>query len=75
MKLVYYIYRKQRYLDFQTLQLMYDKSRSDLYRHLYKSSIKTVHFNNKLLYNWDDILRDTQLLEHLDFAAVIKEFS
>ena len=73
MKIIFYVHRKQKYLDFQTLLSMYDKSRSDLYRYLLKSDIETICFNNKKLYNWDHILMDTEFMKYLDFTGIINE--
>ena len=78
MKLVFYVYKNEKYLDFQTILAMYNKSRSDLYRYLLKSErqskIGTVYFHQRKLYKWDDILRDTNLMENLDFDIIVKEF-
>jgi hypothetical protein len=73
MKIVFYVYRNEKYLDFQTILAMYDRSRSDLYRYLKKSDVETVRFNQKLLYKWDDVLRDTELLKNLSLEGIVKE--
>lgn len=73
MKIIFYVYRNEKYLDFQTLLAMYSKSRSDLYRYLLKSDIETVRFHQRLLYKWDDILRETDLMKNLDFSLVVNE--
>ena len=78
MKLVFYVYKNEKYLDFQTILAMYqERSRSDLYRYLKSKSqgeIETVYFHQRKLYKWDDILRDTNLMENLDFDIIVKEF-
>jgi len=73
MKLIFYVYKNEKYLDFQTILAMYSKSRSDLYRYLLKSGIETVDFHQRKLFKWDDILRDTQLLDNLDFKEIVNE--
>jgi hypothetical protein len=75
MKLIYYVHKNKKYLDFQTILKMYPSSRSDLYRYLLDSDIETIYFNNKKLYLWDDILKDSLLFGCLDIEPIMNELS
>lgn len=75
MKLVYYIHKNKKYLDFQTILKMYPHSRSDLYRYLLDSNIETIQFNNKKLYSWDSILQDSYLFGKLDISPIMDDLT
>lgn len=65
------LYKHQRYLDFNTLLHLYSSpdhesfDRSNLYRFLQKSKIKTVNIKNQKIYSLEDILGNTEMVGRL----------
>lgn len=64
--MVLYSYENISFIDFNTLNRLYEFSRSDLYRYLHRSKIQKIKFNNRYLYNFDNILSDSFLSQYIN---------
>jgi len=75
-------YKGQKYLDFHSLLVIYalpgreSAERSNLWRYLKRSKIRSVRIKNQRIYSFDDIFSDTMLVGRLkNICAISTDFS
>lgn len=59
--MIYYVKENCMYIDYNTLKERTGKSRNYLERNLKNVEIKKMYYRNRLLFNYDDILKSDEI--------------
>ena len=59
--MIYYEINNCKYIDYNTIRERTMRSRTYLNRFLYNSEVRKFYYRNRLLYNYDDVLKFTEI--------------
>jgi len=68
--IVYYLYLDEKYIDFKTIMYLINKEKTFTWRILIKLEIPFINYQNRQLYKFDDIIKDTILMDLLDLEKL-----
>lgn len=64
--IVYYFYKDEKYIDFQTVMYLIDKDKTFTWRLLGKKEIPSITYLNRKLYKFVDLMESVDIVELLD---------
>jgi len=65
-EIVYYFYKDEKYIDFQTIMYITNKDKTFIYRLLGRLDVEFIEYQNKNLYLFDELLSYVEIIELLD---------
>ena len=63
--MIYYEMDNCKYVDYNTLKERTGKSRSYLNRFLFNVEVKRMYYRNRLLFNYEDVLKASEIKRYL----------
>ncbi len=65
-EIIYYLYKDEKYLDFQTIMYLINKDKTFTWRLVTRDNIAFVDYLNKRLYRFKDIMNCVDIVELMD---------
>jgi hypothetical protein len=64
--IVYYSYKDDKYIDFQTIMYLIDKDKTFTWRLLGKLEMPFLEYQNRRLYKFDDVISSVEIMDMID---------
>lgn len=68
--IIYYLYKDEKYLDFQTIMYLIDKDKTFTWRLLIKLDLPFVDYQNRRLYKFENLMEAVEIVELLDIEKL-----
>ena len=68
--IIYYLYKDEKYLDFQTIMYLIDKDKTFTWRLLIKLDLPFVDYQNRRLYKFENLMESVEIVELLDIEKL-----
>lgn len=68
--IVYYLYKDEKYIDFQTVMYLINKDKTFTWRLLGRTNIPSINYLNKRLYKFVDLMESVDIVELLDIEKL-----
>jgi hypothetical protein len=62
--MIYYMKEDSRFIDFNTLREKTKRSRTFLNQFLNKVEVRKIHYRNRLLFNFDDVIQNKEISKY-----------
>jgi len=62
--MIYYMQEESRFIDFNTLKEKTKRSRTFLNQFLNKVEVRKIYYRNRLLFNYDDVVRNKEISKY-----------
>lgn len=59
--MIYYLSNETRYIDFNTIKEQTKRSRTFIINALDKVKARKIYYKNRLLFNYEDVLKSTEI--------------
>jgi hypothetical protein len=68
--IIYYLYKDEKYLDFQTIMYLIDKDKTFTWRLLIKLDLPFIDYQNRRLYKFENLMEAVEIVELLDIEKL-----
>lgn len=68
--IVYYSYLNKKYIDFQTIMYLTNTEKTYMWRLLNRLDIFYLDYQNRRLYNFNDILNSVEIMNMIDIEKL-----
>ena len=62
--MIYYMKEDSRFIDFNTLREKTKRSRTFLNQFLNKVEVRKIHYRNRLLFNFEDVIQNKEISKY-----------